>query len=295
LIEKFGEGRGGDAPAFPFGEARVTSISTIDDPADARIAAYRDIRERDLVGRDGMFVAEGKVVLEKLVESRTCHAVSLLVAGKRVSALAPLIARLPEAVPVYAAAQPVIDAVAGFPLHRGILALGRRVSSQSADELLAGITGEGDILLLSAIANHDNMGGIFRNAAAFGVKAVLLDSDCCDPLYRKAIRVSVGAALTMPYAWLERGEDPLALLGRHGFAAIALSPAGSMELAELRVGARNALLLGAEGPGLSPDLLDRATNVRIGMAAGFDSLNVATTSGIVLHHLAAERRRLRPS
>ena len=145
------------------------------------------------------------------------------------------------------------------------------------------------MLLLSAIANHDNLGGIFRNAAAFGCKAVLLDSDCCDPLYRKAIRVSVGASLLAPFARLAPGEAPLALLGRHGFSPMALSPNGAVLLSDYRPKRRNAVILGAEGPGLSPDLIGRTASLRIEMAAGFDSLNVATTSGIVLHHLAAAR------
>jgi tRNA G18 (ribose-2'-O)-methylase SpoU len=262
----------------------MPTIVAIDDPADARIDAYRDIRERDLVGRDGMFVAEGKVVLEKLVASSAYRPLSLLIAAKRLDALEPILTQLPDDVPVFAATQPVIDAVAGFPLHRGILAIGRRMENPSADALLAGIAGDADVLVLSAIANHDNMGGIFRNAAAFGVKAVLLDSDCCDPLYRKAIRVSVGAALLVPFA-------RLALLDRHGFPAIALSPAGSILLSDYKPGPRNAALLGAEGPGLSADLMQRTTSVRIAMSSGFDSLNVATTSGIVAHHLSAGRGR----
>jgi tRNA G18 (ribose-2'-O)-methylase SpoU len=262
----------------------------IDDADDPRIAAYRDIRDRDIVGRDGLFVAEGKVVLEKLVASADHRPISVLIAAKRVEALAPMLAQLPAEVPVFAAAQPVIDAITGFPLHRGILAIGRRVATPTAEALLAGIAGDGDVLLLSAIANHDNIGGIFRNAAAFGIRAILLDADCCDPLYRKAIRVSVGAALLVPFARIDRGEDALALLDRHGFAPIALSPAGATELADYVPRPRNAILLGAEGPGLAVDILTRAASVRIDMAGGFDSLNVATTSGIVIHHLAAGRR-----
>jgi tRNA G18 (ribose-2'-O)-methylase SpoU len=271
----------------------MPTIVTIDDPDDPRIEAYRDIRERDLVGREGMFVAEGKVVLEKLVASEAHRPVSLLIAAKRLGALGPILAALPDAVPVFAAAQPVIDAVAGFPLHRGILAIGRRVERPTADGLLGRLAGDADVLVLSGIANHDNMGGIFRNAAAFGVRAVLLDSDCCDPLYRKAIRVSVGATLLVPFARAPRGEDLLALLDRHAFAAIALSPAGGTLLADHEPGPRNAVLLGAEGPGLSDDLVRRTTSVRIAMAAGFDSLNVATTSGIVLHHLSTRGRSAR--
>lgn len=267
----------------------MPTIIPINDPHDPRIDAYRDIRERDLVGRSGLFVAEGQVVLEKLVASSAYRPLSLLIAAKRIDALEPIFGPLPADIPVYAAAQPVIDAVAGFPLHRGILAIGRRVEQPSADELLGRLVGEADVLLLSAIANHDNIGGIFRNAAAFGIKAILLDSDCCDPLYRKAIRVSVGAALLVPFARLARGEDALALLDRHGFRALALSPAGATLLTDYVPGSRNAAILGAEGPGLAADMIDRATSIRIAMSSGFDSLNVATTSGIVAHHLATRR------
>ncbi|MDB5670494.1 MAG: methyltransferase [Alphaproteobacteria bacterium] len=281
-------GRAEEKAGLVQGSARL-SLVAIDDLSDPRIRAYRDIRERDLVGRDDLFVAEGRVVLEKLVGSAACRPMSLLIAAKRAGPLQPLLERLPDDVPVFVASQAVIDAIAGFPLHRGILAIGRRMERPSADALLAGLGGDGDVLVLSGIANHDNMGGLFRNAAAFGAKAVLLDSDCCDPLYRKAIRVSVGAALLVPFARLERGEDMLALLGRHGFAPIALSPAGSTLLSDLVPAQRNAILLGAEGPGLSAELIAGARSVRIAMSAGFDSLNVATTSGIVLHHLSANR------
>jgi tRNA G18 (ribose-2'-O)-methylase SpoU len=139
------------------------------------------------------------------------------------------------------------------------------------------------LLVLFGIANHDNMGGLFRNAAAFGVEAVLLDPTCCDPLYRKAIRVSVGGALTVPFARIP--GDPLALLARHGFEALALSPAGATLLAKVKRPERAAVLLGAEGPGLPAELLARTATVSIPMAGSFDSLNVATTAGIVLHHL----------
>jgi tRNA G18 (ribose-2'-O)-methylase SpoU len=263
----------------------MPTIVPIADPADPRIEAYRAIRERDLVGRQGLFVAEGKVVLEKLLASSAHRPQSLLIAAHRIDVLAPLLADVPEDVPIFAAEQAVIDAIAGFPLHRGILAIGRRVDQPDADALLTRLPERATVLLLSAIANHDNMGGIFRNAAAFGADAILLDSDCCDPLYRKAIRVSVGAAILVPFARLPRGEDGPALLARHGFHAIALSPSGDTILAELKPGPRTAILLGAEGPGLAPELIARTTSVRIPMAAGFDSLNVATTSGIVLHHV----------
>jgi tRNA G18 (ribose-2'-O)-methylase SpoU len=139
---------------------------------------------------------------------------------------------------------------------------------------------------LSAIANHDNMGGIFRNSAAFGIDGVLIDSASCDPLYRKAIRVSAGAALITPFA---QGGDNAALcdsLLAHGFEILATSPAGREHLRDIEPGGRQAVLFGAEGPGLPASLLSRLRTLRIDMCGGFDSLNVATTSGIVLHHLA---------
>ncbi|TCP33151.1 RNA methyltransferase [Sphingomonas sp. BK235] len=270
----------------------MPALIPIDDPADARIHPYRDVRERDLVGRDGLFVAEGVVVLEKLVTSPLHRPLSLLLAEKRAEPLRPLWSRLGEDVPVYVARQPVLDAIAGFPLHRGVLAIGARAPMPEPAALLATARAAArDVLLLCGIANHDNMGGILRNAAAFGIGAVLLDSDCCDPFYRKAIRVSVGAALDVPQARLAPGADAIALLDRAGFAPVALSPAGSMALADWVPPPRSAVLLGAEGPGLAAALMARTATVRIPMADGFDSLNVATTSGIVLHHLSAARRR----
>lgn len=262
------------------------SIIPIDDPDDPRIAAYRDVKERDLVGREGRFIAEGAVVLRTLLTASRHETLSLLIADKRIAGLAPMLEALPAAVPVYSARQEVLDAIAGFPLHRGILGLGRAAPMPEPDALLAGLGPRATVLVLCGIGNHDNVGGIFRNAAAFGVDAVLLDSGCCDPHYRKAIRVSVGAALRVPFVRIPAGTDPVALLERHGFAAISLSPAGAVTLAGLRRPERAALLLGAEGPGLPASVLARTRTVRIPMAPDFDSLNVATTSGIVLHHLA---------
>ena len=261
-------------------------IIPITDPDDPRIAGYRHIRERDLVRRDGRFIAEGEVVLRVLLTAGEHRAESLLIAEKRLGALAPLLDRVPDGVPVHAAGQAVLDAIAGFPLHRGILALGRRAPMPTADDLLAGLGPRALILVLVGIGNHDNVGGIFRNAAAFGADAVILDAGCCDPLYRKAIRVSVGASLIVPFARMECGADILALLAGRGFTALALSPAGTVSLAQLPRPPRAAVLLGSEGPGLPAELLDRAVTVRIPMAAGFDSLNVATAGGIALYHLA---------
>lgn len=262
----------------------MTLPIAIDDPLDPRIATYRDIRERDLTGREGLFIAEGEVVVRMLFGRSIHPPVSLLVAEKRVAALSGLIASIPDHVPVFAASQAVLDRVAGFPLHRGILAVGRRAPTPAIGTLLAGSGPGATVVVLFGIANHDNMGGIFRNAAAFGARAVILDSDCCDPLYRKAIRVSVGAALTIPFARLGRGDDPLAILAAHGFESVALSPGGASLLGEMERPDRVAVLFGTEGDGLPKSILDRVRTVRIPMAGDLDSLNVATASGIVLHH-----------
>jgi tRNA G18 (ribose-2'-O)-methylase SpoU len=264
----------------------MPNLIAIDDPLDPRIAAYRDVRERDLVGRDGHFMAEGEVVLNVLAAGARHRMVSALIVEKRLDRLMPLLAPLPDDVPVYRAPQAVFDAIAGFPMHRGILAIGRRETPPPATDLLAGLGARALVVALFGIANHDNMGGIFRNAAAFGADAVLLDGACCDPHYRKAIRVSVGASLIVPFARLAAGEDAVDLLGRHGFETVSLSPAGSTSLARLDRAPRVAALFGTEGPGLPAELLARTRTVAIPMAGGFDSLNVATTSGIVLHHLA---------
>lgn len=265
----------------------MANIVTIEDPADPRIAAYRDVRERDLVGREGLFIAEGEVVLRVLLRRARHQAVSLLLAEKRLAALAPLIETLPAEIPVFVARQEVMDGIAGFHLHRGMLGLGRREPIRSTAELLASVGRRATILVLFGIANHDNMGGIFRNAAAFGADGVILDSASVDPLYRKAIRVSVGGTLIVPFAKLDPGDDALTPIANAGFEPMALSPKGSASLNEIRRADRAAILLGSEGYGLPDELLARTQTVRIPMAEGFDSLNVATASGIVLHHLTA--------
>ena len=272
------------------GKPLADRITAIDDPADPRIAGYRDIRERDLVGRQGMFVAEGEVVLRRLLAGTRHEVLSLFIAGKRVEALAPLLATVPAAVPIYTASQSVMDGIAGFPLHRGILALGRSGPLPRPEALLGTLGARAVVVVLMATANHDNMGGVFRNAAAFGADAVLLDSHSCDPLYRKAIRVSVGASLTVPYAVLDEGEDPIALCRAAGLEPVALSPGGTVDLADFRRPDRVAVFLGAEGPGLPQSVLAAARTVRMRMAPGFDSLNLATASGIVLHHLCRVER-----
>lgn len=258
----------------------------VTDPDDPCIAAYRAVRERDVVGRGERFVAEGEVVLRLLAGPQCRHeAESVLVAESRVDGVADALARLPKDTPVYAASQAVMDAIVGFHIHRGVLAIGRRAPAPDAAALLAALPAQALVVALVGVSNHDNVGGIFRNAAAFGADAVLLDASSCDPLYRKAIRVSVGASLVLPFARGGSGAALIDALDAAGFEALALSPAGATELRSVARAPRTALLLGAEGPGLPDELMARTRTVRITMADGFDSLNVATTSGVALYAL----------
>lgn len=248
------------------------------------------MRERDLAGRAGQFIAEGTVVLNLLLSPQSRHRpLSLMVADNRLAGLAPMIAGLPESVPVYRVTQAVMDGVTGFAIHRGVLALGERAAPEQAGKLLQEAEARAIVVVLLGIANHDNIGGIFRNAAAFGASSVLLDQASCDPLYRKAIRVSVGSTLILPFARLAAHEDVIALLETHGYTPMALSPSGRETLSEVARPDRVAVIFGTEGPGLPDTILRRTRTVTIPMAEGFDSLNVATTSGIVLHHLARDR------
>jgi len=261
-------------------------VIAITDPEDPRIAAYRDIRERDLTGREGRFMAEGEVVLRVLAGQSRFGIDSLLLAENRLAPLGGLIAGLPPEVPVLVAPQPIMNAIAGFAVHRGVMAIGRRPVPEALDGFLDRLPQRALVVATIGIANHDNIGGIFRNAAAFGADAVLLDATSCDPLYRKAIRVSVGAALIVPFHRGASMDGLMAALAGRGFALAALSPAGREELSRYRPGERTAMILGAEGPGLPDKVLAAADTLRISMADGFDSLNVATTSGIALHHLS---------
>ncbi|MCG5237033.1 TrmH family RNA methyltransferase [Xanthobacter oligotrophicus] len=265
----------------------ILPVAEADDP---RIADFRDVRERDLVGRQGSFMAEGEVVLRLLV-SRLGGADShrlraLLLSEAQAMRLADVIAALPPDVPVYVAGQKVMDQVVGFPIHRGILALGAARPLPEPAALLDRLGERALVVAALGLTNHDNMGGIFRNAAAFGADAVLIDAASCDPLYRKAIRVSVGASLVVPFARVADGASAVDLLKARGFEVVALSPAGREPLSRLVRPPRVAALFGTEGPGLPDAVMAMTRTVAIPMAAGFDSLNVATTSGIVLHHLS---------
>ncbi len=244
-----------------------------------------DIRERDLTGRHGLFVAEGEVVLRVLASPASlCRPVAVLLADRRVEGLADVLAALPPEAPVYAAGQAVLDRIAGFHLHRGILALGRKPEPASLETVLGRLPEEAVVVAACGIGNHDNMGGLFRAAAAFGADAVLLDRHCCDPFYRKAIRVSVGAVLRTPMVSGLEAASMVETLKAAGFRVLAMSPGATAPLHLAPRGGRVAIVLGAEGPGLPRSLLERCDSLAIPMSGGFDSLNVATAGAIALHH-----------
>ena len=262
----------------------------IDDPADPRIAGFVSIKERDLTGRHGRFIAEGTVVLRMLAAAhragRGISAEAILLLDNRVEGVAGLVAEFPPSVPVYVANAQVFDAIAGFNMHRGVLALGRRDAAMDMEGLVAGLPQRSLVLAACGISNHDNMGSMFRNAAAFGADAVLMDETSCDPMYRKAIRVSVGSVLTVPFA---REGSVAALIGRlqdRGFAVWGLSPRGETELRDIAPSDRTALLVGTEGEGLPASILASIRTARIRQRPGLDSLNVATATGIALHQVA---------
>jgi len=261
-------------------------VATRDDP---RFEPYRELRDRDVRGRDGVFIVEGEVLLRVLVARDPESIVSVLILDKRREKLDDALALLPSTTPVYLAPEPVMNDVVGFPIHRGILALARRRAPRSASALLGAMDGPSLVVGIAGVTNHDNVGGIFRNAAAFGAKAVILDGATCDPLYRKALRVSVGAALAVPFASVTDEDELIACLESAGFVPYALTPRGEMDLHALRsseLPERVALVLGAEGTGLSERTLKKARGLRITMAPGWDSLNVSVASGVALHALS---------
>lgn len=274
------------------GTERHAPLVPIEHADDARIEAFRDIRERDLAGRGGL-IAEGTVVVEQLLRSTRFEATSLLILRNRLAGLADMLATVPAHVPVFVAERPVMDEIAGFAIHRGVLAHGRRVhladSSATVESLRQVAASGAPVIVAVGIANHDNIGAIFRNAAAFGAGFVLLDAECCDPLYRKAIRVSAGSVLHVPFERVAGALDARDLLTAAGFECLALTPRGRTGLFAYSKQKPVALFLGAEGPGLPDAVIDGMDSIRIEMASGFDSLNVATAGAIALHHLAGQR------
>ena len=268
----------------------------IEDPDDPRVAVFRDLKERDLTGRQGRFVAEGTVVLRMLAEAHRAgrfEAEAILVLENRLSGVADILARFPADVPVFVATARVIDAIAGFNMHRGVLAIGKRPdTSPDMRALVASLPDDALVLVGCGISNHDNAGGLFRNAAAFGVDAIFLDATSCDPLYRKALRVSVGSVLSVPFAREGSILDILEALDAAGFAIWGLSPRGAVEIGAVPASRRMALVMGTEGEGLPADVMERFQTARIAQRDSLDSLNVATAAGIALYRIAQTQGRI---
>lgn len=267
----------------------------IEDPADPRIAEFTAMRDRDLAGRGDLFIAEGRVVLQALLDAeagtRRFVIEKALILENRLDGVGDLLGRIDPDCPVYVAGGEVLDAAVGFAMHRGILALGRHLPAASFSDFLSQLPDQALLVAACGISNHDNIGSIFRNAGVFGADGVVLDASCCDPLYRKAIRVSVGAALRVPFCRAGSTGDLVDALSAHGFEVVGLSPGGVETLSDYVPGKRLALLAGTEGEGLPAEIIKRIRTLRIEQAPGMDSLNVATACGIALWHTAVRMGR----
>ena len=262
----------------------------VDDPDDPRVADFLRLNDPDLrrrreaaEGSDrGFFVAEGALVIRQLV--RSPYPVRAVLATDRgLAALDDVLAAV-EA-PVYLVTQAVMTSIAGFHFHRGALASARRAPEPG----LGTVLGAADLVVVAeGVGDNENLGALFRNAAAFGAGGVVLDRAAADPLYRRSVRVSMGQVLRLPFTRVERAVDAVAALHDHGFEVLALTPSPHADdVRTVAARPRQALLVGAEGPGLSAAALAAADRrIRIAMAPGVDSLNVATAAAVALHHLA---------
>jgi tRNA G18 (ribose-2'-O)-methylase SpoU len=273
----------------------------VDDPGDTRLVDYRDLN--DPAGRTrleadrAIFVVEGRLAVERLLGSRY-DIRSLLVDDHQVSAAADLVAATrASGGPVYVGTRDVVAATVGFALHRGVVAVAGRPAPADPDRVIADAVesaprGGPVVAVLEGLNDHENIGALFRSAAAFGVGAVLLDPTCADPLYRRSVRVSVGHVLHVPFARLVPWPDGLGRVRAAGFVVAALVPGPPATTSphvalsglggRLRAGSAGvALLLGAEGPGLSDAAVSAADLVvSIPLADGVDSLNVAAAAAV---------------
>lgn len=252
------------------------------DPADPRVADYVGLTDAARRMRHepaaGFFIAEGEKVAVRAAAAGY-PARSLLVSPQRRAELDPALLAL--GCPVHTASYEVLKAVTGFHVHRGVLASFGRLPVPSAADVVAASR---RVVVMEEVTNHTNLGAVFRSAAALGMDAVLLGPRSCDPLYRRSVRVSMGQVFAVPYAVLDRWPDGLGDLRSAGFRVLALTPdPGAVRLDALRLAddERAALVLGAEGPGLTEEAMAASDErVRIPMAAGVDSLNVAAAAAV---------------
>jgi tRNA G18 (ribose-2'-O)-methylase SpoU len=258
----------------------------LDGPDDERIADYRALTDVELRTRweppSGLFIAEGDLVLRRALRAGY-RPRSFLVDAKRVDQLADLAGTAP----IYAADPEVLQRITGFNVHRGVLGSFHRKPVPAAADVIAGAR---RLVICEDINNHTNLGAIFRAAAALGMDAVLLSPTCADPLYRRSVRVSMGEVFAVPYATLEPWPAGLDTVRAAGFTILALTPAAdAVPINALTTAQRErpALLLGAEGPGLTASVLAAAdARVVIPMRNGVDSLNVASASAVAFWELA---------
>jgi tRNA G18 (ribose-2'-O)-methylase SpoU len=269
------------------------TLFPIDDVSDVRLDDYRNVPDGELLRNRGIFVAEGRLVVMRLLTESRMPARSVMVTPAAHAAIAGVLPARPD-LPVYVVSQALMDGITGFNMHRGCLAIGERPKATRAEDLIGscGFRLQPEVLVvLERVANADNVGGVFRNAAAFGAAAVLVDDASTDPLYRKAIRTSMGASLVMPFARVASVPAVLGELRRCGFALIGLTPSEAAtdirSCAAVVAGRRTAIVLGHEGEGVSDEARDACDyQARIPMAAGVDSLNVASASAVALYELS---------
>lgn len=260
----------------------------ITDFRDPRIDVFRDVRDRDLRGREQLFMAESELVVRRLLRTPSRLA-ALLLSRHKHEILAELLTELPADVPVYVTTVEMMSEIAGFHVHRGVLAVGHRppAAALAPDAAFRNVPPRGPVTMLAAqgITNVDNMGALFRNAAAFGAHGVLLDDSCCDPLYRKAIRVSMGHALSVPYGIGAWPAALTALRDTHDVTLLAAEVrADAAPLWTLDLPSRLAIVLGAEGAGLDDATVQACDGVAcIPMAPGVASVNVAVASAVFLY------------
>lgn len=238
-------------------------------------------------------MAEGRLVVRRLLAEPRFRVHSLLVSEAVLRSLQDVLGPTAESVPTYVTDVERMRTITGFNFHRGCLALAERPQARSLDTVLREAPTPQRIVILERVGNGDNVGAVFRNAAAFGA-AVLLSPGCCDPLYRKAIRVSMGASLTTPWAHVDPWPAGLQTLRTRGIRLIALTPRADADdvaaVAASEPRAHVGLLFGSEGEGLSAAVMALAdVRARIPMQSGVDSLNVATAAAIALHRLCEHR------
>ena len=262
----------------------MVGLIEVTDPADPRLADYRDLRDvelrKHLESEQGLFIAEGEKVVRRAVEAGFA-ARSFLMARRWLAGLEDVLA--PSEAPCYVVDEDLAEAVTGFHVHRGALASLHRVALPSVEEVL---TGARTVVVLEDVVDHTNVGAIFRSAAALEVDAVLLSPRCADPLYRRSVKVAMGAVFSVPYARIEHWYDAVAALSDAGFTTVAMTLAADAVAIEEAVAGRDriALLMGTEGHGLSERWVSTA-DVRaiIPMAEGVDSLNVAAATAVACY------------